>query len=315
MKPPVLVSAAAAAFGFALGWALKPAPAAPAPAVSEAPAASRPPVVAAVPDAQADLPPASQPPGGEGMVIPPDPGIFGQAMESLAKAREQRELAKMQRLAEALQLDDDQQAALRDLLDDAAERAFTAPADGRFLEGPGHLAALETAGGAILAALDELLSPAQRAELDAMVRREQENRVEAAAQRELVDVLDRVDLTAEQRDAALERSREAAAQSAAVLPVELELMLDSSVLPLGRYGMTRQAAEIFRAAPPAAAGQGAAASSHFGQRSLELAARLERMRDILTPAQFAAYRAAIEEQRVFLQQLRHSGGPGAPWER
>lgn len=304
MKSTLLIPAAAVVFGFILGWAVKPAPAPPpAPPVAEAP-----PSAPRVADRGGDsVVPSERPPAEAPAILPADPQAFQGSLQNLAKAREQREIAKMSRLAEALNLTAEQQTAIQELLAQAAQTAASAPADGRFTEGAENLALLEKAGSTLIAGLNELLDPAQREALSEMISRDRENRLEAAAQRELAEMLDRLDLSADQRAAALERSREAAADGAGTLTPELEVMLESSILPLGGHAMSREAAEIFRAAP-AAGGEAVAKWNYFERRTRELDARMERMRDILTPAQLESYRAALDEQRVFLEHLRRHDG-------
>ncbi len=211
-----------------------------------------------------------------------------------------REQAKMLRLVETLELTPEQQDELRDLIERAGESLAADPDDPI---APIQLAELEKAGALLAGGLSDILTPDQRSAFEEMLDREERNRIEAAAHGELAELTARVDLNEEQREQALARLRDNAGTESAGVPKNLALMLDTSVLPVGAFALSREAVPALRAASGGA--DAATQQSTFLEgRHQELEARFERIADLLTPAQRAAYEAAIREKQAILDQMR-----------
>jgi len=302
MKSPLPAFAATAVIGFALGWVAKPAdtpdPAdEPAAAVARARERVSPAPVAPtrdweMPDELAEDGPVSETAG-------PVPGpLSSNINEHFSKLRQLRDEAKWMRLNEVLELTAAQQEELRAVIARLGEALEAATADAAGFQDPSQAAAdLAKLGGMIDAGLADVLTPAQRGAFDGMLRLERENRIEAMAQREMAELISAIDLSEDQREDVAGRLREAAGAQATVLPRELELMVDSSVLPLGPLGVNRATLEAMR-------GSAGAGSGDFrDQRLREMADRQELLRGILTPAQAARHQAMVEEQQVILQQI------------
>jgi hypothetical protein len=297
-----------AAIGFGIGWIAKPAPigslteAAADPIARRSARASRPVHDAAPSPVEQGL--ADQEPfpsvADRPEIAGPQPGALSAEIGAgLAKAREMREAAKWLRLVEVLGLSDAQRsdldASISDLAESLEENRTGTPA---FQDGAQAAAEIAKLGSALDSLLTQVLSSAQREALDGMLRQERENRIDAVVRRELADLIGSIDLTPDQREAVALRLRESAEAEIPVLPRELELMVDTSVLPLGALGVGRDTIETMRGLP------GKGAGDFQDQRLREMAERQEILRGILTPGQIARFEALAEEQRVILQQMR-----------
>jgi hypothetical protein len=298
MKSLSLAITATAIIAFAIGWVAKPA-GLPAPEEGPAVVVARPrervspaPVAPArdweTPDPAAGTPVAPETPG-------PVPGpLSGDIAEHFTKIRQLRDEAKWQRLNEVLELSDAQQEKLREVL---ASLGGAGEAPSGFQDPSQAAAELSKMGATLDAGLADVLTPAQRGAFDGMLRLEQENRIEALAHRELAELIATIDLSEDQREDVARRLREVAGAQARTLPRELELMVDSSVLPLGPLGVNRSTLEAMR-------GSAGTGSGDFrDQRLREMADRQELLKGILTPAQAARHQTMIEEQQVILRQI------------
>ena len=299
MKLTLVIPIVAAMGGFGLGWLAKPAgdgtPATP-PAVATLPGK-----VTAKPD------PAARPSRGESapparvssVREPASEGASAGAAEPAGNVSAGKNAAKMLRLAEAVGLSDAQQADLKKLIAES-QKAFIAshPAPSAGVnETLDHFAA---SGAALEKGLAALLTPEQSRAFEDLRKRERDNRIETTAQRELGNLTEVTDLTAEQRDKVLALLRTSSAAEAGAIPPSLALILDSSVLPLGSDAPSAQSIEnLSQLAAALAPGDPAAPHAKLieNQRR-ELDERLNRLKDVLTPAQVAQYRAAIAEQHA-----------------
>lgn len=302
IKSPLPAFAATAVIGFAIGWVAKPADppsqvdgpvaavARPRERVSPAPVA---------PPREWERPDEAMESTLDPETTGPVPGpLSGNINESFTKIRLQRDEAKWLRLSEVLELSTSQQAELRAVMAKLGAALEAGAADATGFQDPSQAAAdLSKMGAMIDAGLADVLTSAQRGAFDGMLRLERENRIEAVAQREMAELIGTIDLSEDQREDVAERLREAAGAQASVLPRELELMVDSSVLPLGPLGVNRATLEALR-------GSAGSGSGDFrDQRLREMADRQQLLRGILTPAQAARHQTMIEEQQVILQQI------------
>jgi hypothetical protein len=307
MKPSLVVPLLTALVGFGLGWLARPAAdrATPSP-----PDTAVPPRQASAPSPPAPSPPAPSPPAPAVIPqrdIPAPPRLDGTVREiAAATAAERREkiledknAAKMLRLAEALGLSDAQQADLKKIISDNLRSTLASdPAPGA-----GAAAVLEqfaARGAALEKSLASLLTPEQRATFEDLRLRERDSRIETTAQRELANLSEVTDLSAAQREQVLAQLRVARATEIGAMPAALALILDSSVLPLGPVVPTAQSIQTLR---QLAANQPADASSDLHATLIEAKRRqldeqLKLLKDILTPAQLAQYRATIAEQQA-----------------
>jgi hypothetical protein len=302
MKPSLVVPLLTAFVGFGLGWLARPA----ADHATPNPPDAAPPR----PQASAPAPPAPTPPSPA--LIPqrdtPAPPSLDETVREVAAATaaERREkvidgknAAKMLRLAEALGLSAAQQADLKKIISDNQRSAHASD----LAPGAGAAAVLEqfaAKGTALEKSLAALLTPEQRVTFEDLRLRERDNRIETTAQRELANLSEVTDLSAEQREQVLAQLRKARATEIGAMPAALALILDSSVLPLGPVVPSAQSIQTLR---QLAANQPADTSNDLHATLLETKRRqldeqLKLLKDILTPAQLAQYRATIAEQQA-----------------
>ena len=290
MKYSVVLPLVATVVGFCLGWLVKPQ--------SEPVITQRPLATSQTPKAPAKpaLEPPVQPPPGPAL----RPGAAGKPdAEFREKAGTARNSAKMLRFAEALGLSAAQQEDLTQLIDGSLKPASTGQA-ARPVGAGEVLDQFAARAAALEQGLAKLLTPEQSAAFAELRQRERDNRVETTAQRELGNLTEVTDLTAEQRDKVLALLRTSSAAEAGAIPPSLALILDSSVLPLGSDAPSAQSIEnLSQLAAALAPGDPAAPHAKLieNQRR-ELDERLNRLKDVLTPAQVAQYRAAIAEQHA-----------------
>ena len=307
MKPSLLILTLATLIGFGLGWVIKPAadPAA-APLVAAGP--SRQPVDPATPATHPQTPPSAVP---TPPVVPPlappntdrntDPTEFaGESAARNEKIINAKNAAKMQRLAEAVGLSDEQQVVLQKILLES-QKTFAAKEAADPPSGPqASLDRLAASGAALEAALGSLFTPEQSAAFAELRKRERDNRLEAATQRDLGNLTAITDLSADQRNQIHEQFSKSTAAEMDAIPAALALVLDSSVLPLGAQTPSAQSVQTLR---QIAETQDINDPMAMHARIIENLRRksdqrLALLTPILTPAQLAQYQAAIAEQRA-----------------
>lgn len=298
MKPSLVTPVLAVLVGFGCGWLLKPA-------ANPAPAAATPPK-----KATPARPPATSPQSANADPIVPGPVSIKPPVQPLTDVAERgkqlaeaRAAAKMQRFAEVIGLSAAQQAELKKAI--AANEKMFVPKEAGEPQSPQQTFEVLVSGGSALEkTIASLLTPEQATAFADLRKRETDNRVEAAAQRDLGNLTEITDLSAEQRDKTLELLRQATAAELAALPSCLSLMLDSSILPLGSQATSEQSIQTLRLiveSPNLADPRAQHAKLIENQRS-QLEARLNRLRSILTPGQLAQYQAALAE-RYAIQDL------------
>lgn len=207
--------------------------------------------------------------------------------------------AKLLRLAEVLGLSDTQVADLKKLI--AETRSATVA--GHPAPDAGANAILDhygASGAALEKSLAALFTPEQTAMFEDLRKRERDNRIEATAQRELGTLTEVTDLSAEQRDQVLAALRKATTTELGSMPASLALMLDSSALPLAPVAPSAQSIQTLRllAESQTPADPATLHAKLIERQRQQLDDRLNLVKDILTPAQLAQYRATIAEQHA-----------------
>lgn len=301
MKPSLVFPLVTACVGFGLGWLVKPAaaPATPKPPLAATPAtkttATPPPAAPAAPAPAEHVRPAAA--GGPAAA----------AAERKEKIATAKTTAKLQRLAEAIGLSVAQQADLTKLITESQKVATSEPS-GQVASAGDVLGQLAASAAALENGLTTLLSPEQAAAFDQLRKRERDNRIETSAQRELGDLTEVTDLSAEQRDEVLTQLRKASAGELAAVPAPLALVMDSSVLPLGPLAPSAQSIQTLRQLADGQAPDDPAAlhSKLIESQRHQLDARLALLKDILTPAQLAQYQATVAEQYAIHDLMRPS---------
>jgi len=228
----------------------------------------------------------------------PDQALLARVDRAFKDAASQRERAKLIRLTEAVGLTDEQLDQFEALL---AERRHQPPIPG-FNSGVSPKETLDRAteaAKAFDAKFRALLTPDQALALSGYRERQEDNRAEARAQRELSDVIDRIDVTPQQRQSVLEVLKASAAAEQAKLPEGAGLLLESSPTMMGGGAFSQQSIDAMTLLgnDPEVAKDPLALSRKMQERQHEqMMARAESLATILTPAQMIQYRAAIDSQ-------------------
>lgn len=304
MKPSHLIAAAAALTGFATGWLFKPAGNAAASAGETAPEQSV--GKRTAPGGKSrdrDTPPlVLKSRGGGEMKADPEVANAQVTFErGFQNATERAENARLSRLSEALGLSPEQKETMNVLL---ANRR-----DGfRDLNGGGKspseiLAQAAQAELRFDEQVAKLLDPEQSAALAAFREREKENSVEAKAQRDLADLIGQIDLSAEQREQALESLRTGSAEAVAKRPAGWSVMNESMGLLGGAH-----AAMLEDMGGLLSDDEAMADSQEFHRRLVQsqraaMEQRIARLTTILTPGQLAQYRATLEARANMTEQV------------
>jgi hypothetical protein len=296
MKLSHVIPVLTALIGFGLGCLLMPAvDPAPCPSVTtKAPRKATPaPLPAAIPPNADSRPVAHPEPVGNPAPIQPVTDVAERSQQlSAAKSA-----AKMQRFAEAIGLEKAQQAELKKVIADN-ELAYVAKG-GEMPPGPQETLQILVSGGTALEkSIAALLTPEQTTAFEALRKRESDNRIEATTQRDLGNLTEITDLSAEQRDKALELLRQSAAAELAAMPSCLALLLDSSVLPLGSQATTAQSIQTLRqfGETPDISDPGARHAKLIENQRRKLDARFNLLKPLFTPAQSAQYQAVMAER-------------------
>ncbi|MEI6676868.1 MAG: hypothetical protein WCO57_16985, partial [Verrucomicrobiota bacterium] len=290
MKPSLVTPVLAIFVGFGLGWLLKPA-ASPAPGPVAPATATKKTTPPGSPTAASQRDPTDPriPAGPVGHVAPVQP--ITDVVERGRRLEEAKAAAKMQRFAEAIGLTVVQQAELKKVITEN-EKVFVANGTGGAKE---TLDSLVNGGSALEKALAALLTPEQTTAFAELRKRENDNRIEATAQRNLGNLTEITDLSAEQRDKTLEVLRQATVAEIAAMPSCLSLILDSSILPLGSQAASEQSIQTLRqiAETPDLSDPRAQHAKLIENQRRKLDARVNLLKAILTPGQLAQYQATL----------------------
>lgn len=233
-----------------------------------------------------DLPPVTRPipDTSNSNPQPSPPQLSGDAQppESLQKA----ERAKWLRLIEVLGLDSDQAKALEAAIAESRPR----PDEDTPLD-----AAYSKAGENLEKNILAMLNPEQQAAFREMQRRSLGNRVEVKAQKEFAESLTSLDLTAEQREQALEVLRKQAEKNAAAIPSSTRLLLGGSFLPIGDEKATDDSFELMGQLQPKPGEPLPTYEQIATLHRAELERRMTQFEGILSPGQLALYQASISQ--------------------
>jgi rubrerythrin len=294
MKPSLVLPILATLIGFGLGWLVKPAP-----SPSGAATPSRAATASASPAGVAQNP-------NPAPAMPARPVRAAAAKGSAATApggaeefTDPKDAAKMLRLVEALGLSEAQQADLKKIIAES-RKSLVAGETGLPAGSPDLLTLQSSSGEALETALAALLTPEQSSAFAELRKRERDNRIEVRAQRELGQLLEMTDLSADQRAKVLGQLSESAATELASIPSSLALLLDSSMLPLGPQAVSEQTIRTLREIADAQdlSDPAAVHAKLIESQRRKLDERLKLLKDILTPAQVAQYQATIAEQHA-----------------
>jgi hypothetical protein len=289
--------------GFAGGWLAKPAP-----ATATASGLTQP---SAPPQAKPPGPDITSPPPVRQPVIPSDTPAPSGVLPTGPLA-ESIEGAKLQRLVELLGLDQTSQAELKKILEDCRK---TPPGDPSKPANPWDtLALLTKTGEALEQSLASLFTPEQAAAFKELRQREQQNRIETKAQRDLGRIAESTDLTSAQRELILTKLRQSATAEMAALPPAASLLSSSSVLPLGTAGMPVDSMlELTHLSDIGPAADHGAFFARLSELKLaRLDTQLAELKPLVTPAQYAQLEAAAARQREIRRHILQPAPPAAP---
>jgi len=285
-----------AVVGVAIGWLVKPDTQNPAPIAKETTPPKR-----ELPTPTAPAPTPQDTSFVDRPSTRPSSPLTRMGIEADTSTAHSRDEAKMLRLAEVLNLSKEQQTAILKMIEaaqnegNAVTNAATTP--------EATLAAAATIGGNIEKSLDAILTPEQAKAFGELLKRTEQNRLEVAAQKQFSTYLPEMDLTPEQREKALELTRESLADKQSSRSSGLSLMLDNSVLPVGAGSINAQAINSLE---QLAQNPGDAASTpkiHFENQRAALDHQFELYKDILTPAQQAQLKLVIDERKSTLDRV------------
>jgi hypothetical protein len=309
MNNRVLLASITAVFGFALGWALKPAPKQEALVTeSGADAASHQSGrISEIELAAANRArePHVTPPMGDSLPddIQEPPNASSDLVDRAFKdAAFQRDRGKLLRLAEALGLTNEQIKQLETMLVQQ-KRAASPLGSPNANRNPKE--ALETLIRSAKEADEQFkatLTPQQVTALEALRARQRENQAETRAQNELSDLTSRLDLTPAQRESALQVLRAQSTKMQEKFPEGSELIAESSLLPLlgaGQFATGSVEAMALLSNDPPSAFDSRSRMEKLEEIQLKrMHARLAGLSKILTPAQLDQYRVAMEANSV-----------------
>lgn len=289
MKPSVVLPIVTAIAGFGVGWLVKPAPEPSGVALSPA---GKPPVRKPAGPDPTPIEPAREP------AERPSPQTPLMARESPQQAAQNilsRDDAKLARLIEALNLNEDQKAEVLKAI--TAARTTLEPEGG--IEAEKLLDTAAQAGADLEKAILATLTPEQAAAFAALRKRVQDSSVETASQEQASKFSKLTDLSPEQREAILDRIRGDVRKEHDERPQGLDLLLDTSPLPTGSAYLTGTSiASMPYMTGGADANEKLEAFRDLQRRNLD--AQADKYKDILTPAQLSRLQLDIEEKKRVL---------------
>jgi hypothetical protein len=291
MKSQHLLPLLAAAIGFAVAWAVKPAATTPTGNISEnaKPEAKNPPRI------DSSRPRTSSMAEKRPKEVKAGDFPLADLADQGPKTRSE---AKMLRLNEALGLTIDQQGSIIKALEDAkATRNDQLPV----------IQDLAIRGKSLEDALAKILTPEQLAKFDELRTRERENRIEARAQLTLSHMIEEIDLSPGQRDDVLARLRLSAKELVQAIPASATLLLSNSMLPTDArdpnvdsvLALTRLGDD-----PPSLDNPMETHQRVLARQRQEIEEQLQNYDGILTVGQMGQIHAAIAEKRDTLEYLR-----------
>lgn len=304
MKTSNLVATAAALTGFATGWLLKPS----APPVTSGAAGPEPPSGKAASFASGK----SRDREGSPLVLKPrgsgemasDPAVSSAQVafdRGFRDATERAENARLSRFAEALGLSPEQRATVEVMLANRRDGFRDLSGSGK---SPSEIVALAAqAEQRFDDQLAKILDPEQQDAYAALRAREQENAVEAKAQRDLADLLGQIDLSADQRELALEALRAGSAEVQAKRPAGWTLMKESMSILGGAHAEVMEEMAGFMDDDEAMRDSQEFHRRLVASKRAAMETTLARLAAVLTPGQLAQYRATLEARTQMVEQV------------
>lgn len=303
MKPSHLIATAAALVGFATGWLLKPSgevTTGGVPAPEQVPG-KRPFADGKTRDRN-ETPLVLKARGSGEMKADPERVSAEVAFErGFQNATERAENSRLARLSEALGLSPEQRETMDVLLANRRDGFRDLNGGGK---APSEILALAAqAEQRFEEQVAKILDPEQSAALAAFREREKENSIEAKAQRDLADLIGQIDLSAEQRDLALDALRTGSAESVAKRPAGWSVMNESMAMLGGSHAAVFEEMGEFMGDDAAMVD-----SQEFHRRLVKsqresMERRIAQLTPILTPGQLAQYRATLEARATFTEQV------------
>lgn len=292
MKPLVILPIITAIAGFGIGWLVKPAQEAPASTATKRPVRETPRPAPTEPEPTEEQAQDTRKPRTD-LATPSTTQAV--ADDSSIKSLDD---AKMARLIEALNLNEDQQAAVKTAME--AARATLEPGEAVDPTKLMEIAAL--AGADLEKAMHAMLTPEQVSAFTALRKRSQDNSIEKNTQDRVSNLASLMDLSTEQRSIILDRIREGVRKEYAERPPGLDLVLDTSPIPTGSAFL----ADSSVASMPYLAGGPDANENLEKLQSIQrtnLDAQIEQFKDILTPAQLSRLQLDIENKKRILDKI------------
>jgi len=299
MNAKTLIPVATALIGFAAGWSSHRSPE-PAPDTTHnTPVPTIPKTRSANGEPQfrehhgnSGLPVAAP---GEEVALMTSSGDQAPYVRAFASAVARRDNARAARIAEALGLDDAQHQRLDEIITQhKSNDAGPPPRTPREM-----IEQMAKATASLDGEINQILTPEQRSAYEAMKSRQIQNQAESRAQRELAALSDQVDMNPEQREAALQALRN---NSAARSQLDANLLGVSQSTPnAGQYADMMADAAAFSPDLDLTADPLALHRLMAQLQGRQVEEKVARMAAILTPAQLAQYRAALEADASFLQ--------------
>jgi len=293
MKRTLLTSAILVAFGFAAGWFFKSATQDLATIEQTIHSVAK----RTPPAASQDSPPDSTPPplaGNSGNRSPGMEPVPGSDGAEPPRSSSELDNARWLRLGEVLGLDAGQTKALEALI------AESRPDMGN---GQNLDTAYAKAGVKLEEKMLAALTPEQREEFKKLQLRDRENRVESKALQSYEAHLGNLDLTANQREQAMDALRQDAEQQVSSIADSTRLLLADSFLPIGDERLTEDGFRLLGQLKSSPGTQPFDIEALAAIKREEIASKMNRFEGILTPGQLARYRIALEESLANLAKI------------
>ncbi|MFD2257593.1 hypothetical protein ACFSSA_12995 [Luteolibacter algae] len=292
MKPILISSTIALAIGFAGGWAFKPSgdkselldalaatPARPLPRNSP----SAPPI---------DNPNIPETSRSRELTEANDKPLLSQP--DIPDTTDERDRAKWMRLSETLNLSADQAKAVQASIDETQPELSS--------EKP-HDQALSEKGAELEEKILSILTSEQQKEFKNMQARAKENSILSNAQQSVAESFRELDLNGEQREQALSIFRQTAEEDAALISDSTRLLLEGSVLPIGKEKLTEDGLKMMKKITRAGSSDPTSVESMATIQRAEIQKKMEIFQDVLTPAQLAQYRLKLEKSLAIWDEM------------
>ncbi len=295
MKPNYLLPLVAAVLGFSIAWVAKPAASA---SVSSEKETKQKPATDIRPERSRQGRDASADKKKPAEVVAAEFPLADKADKGPKNHRE----AKMLRLTEALGLSIEQQGevirATEEALNIRSEPGSNTPV-------VLHMASV---GKTLEEQLAKIFTPEQLAKFNEIRARERDNRIETRAQKMLIEAIEHIDISPDQRVALLTRLREKAKADMQSIPDSATLLLDKSILPTasdrnsieGFLAVSRLQTEPTIEDP----NQLFDAINNFQRQEIEDS--LRPYDGVLTGGQMAQYHALMNERRNALDRAKRN---------